>query len=336
MATRAEFEFSLPGQVEDLDDSVEQAALARVWQGIVDREFSAVADRSQFYDPSKRETPADADVHDVTWRAFPATVNHLETTAVGRWLRADKRQHQDEYCEWSVERDGDKVKRITFTTELPEYYEALWEVDREEVLGLYRRHVSEDVQIDELRRQDGGYDRDNVWNTAANGPIMHLRNGPNNLHAAVALAANATVSRVRDGMPVTKQQDLMDCGDLGIAERNSDPQIASAINGLAALGRMITLTDPLGLYINELRTDDISLPAGVAIEDCWTIERGVAGLAVRASFALPDAAGTVSDVTLQGVGIAFGAQLADRVRVRIRAFSDSPRSVTPIPKECEG
>ncbi|MDZ7734539.1 MAG: hypothetical protein U5R31_16955 [Acidimicrobiia bacterium] len=328
--------FSLPGHLTE-DLSADQAAqLADAWHAKVAAIFADRAgDFDQLYDPTTHATPPDHQVHAVTWHAFPATLNRKRASPQPRAKLADSRDVQDEYCEWSVQRDEQqRITKVTFTTEVPEYYEVLWQIDPNAVVALYRTHVSPDVQRDELSAPDGGYNKRNGWNTRINGPIMHLQQVNNTLGAAVTLATEATVQRTRNGTPVTGHQDLVRCGNLGAPLRNSDPQIAAAINGLAATGRLITLADPLGLYIDRLENAGIELPDGLTIDDCWKIERGQPGHALRASFALPGDNHTVSDVTINDEPIRFGGQLADRVIVRIRAVSLSPGSVTPTTAPC--
>ena len=75
----------------------------------------------------------------------------------------------------------------------------------------------------------------------------------NTLFAALVLAAQATVLRHdADGEPVTSAMALVRCGRLGEPRRNSDPQIAAAVNDAAATGAEISLQDPFGLYIDRL------------------------------------------------------------------------------------
>ena len=58
---------------------------------------------------------------------------------------------QDEYCEWGVERDGDGViTRVTFTTEVPEYFEHLAERDDDRLLATYHELVGPQVKLEEL------------------------------------------------------------------------------------------------------------------------------------------------------------------------------------------
>ena len=81
--------------------------------------------------------------------------------------RADSsRDNQDEYCEWSVTRDpeSDKITRVTFTSEGPEYWQFLAAVSPARVVELYRQHVSPDVQQADLFR-NGRYVRRNSGTT---------------------------------------------------------------------------------------------------------------------------------------------------------------------------
>jgi hypothetical protein len=76
---------------------------------------------------------------------------------------------QEEYCEWHVVRDPDtnKIVRITFCSEPPEYWMALFGLvpgdgdggnfpyalfpgDKELLVNLYRTLVSPDVQLEDL------------------------------------------------------------------------------------------------------------------------------------------------------------------------------------------
>jgi len=325
-------QFSIPANVADPTSG----DLTGAWHDMV---ASIVSEQSaafpQLYDPTAVDTPANAQLHRIPWHAFPATLNRKTASARARAELADgDRDNQDEYCEWSVERDGEDITKVSFTTEVPEYYSTLAQVDPEALLSLYHELVSPDVLVDELL-SGGEYDPVNAWNRRTDGPIMHLCQTTNTLGAAIVLAAQATVLRQRDGIPVTDQQDLVICGGLGGPFRNSDPQIAAAINGLAATGVRLTLEDPIGLYIDRFETAGMRFPNGVDPDECWIAERGDADHTVRARFQLPPGKGTVSDVTIDGAPIRFGAQLADRVVIRIGARSHSPGSLEPQIKGCE-
>lgn len=333
--------FTIPGKLTDAV-SVDQTNLDNAWHEKVADLVSTAASRSRsLYDPTDEgeDTPPDALRHPVRWPAFPATLNAATNSPELRARLADSsRDRQDEYCEWSVKRAGpspeDPITRVTFTTELPEYFEVLHEIDAEAALALYSEHVDQNASPEQIAPGES-YDRNNVLNRqTTEGRIMHLRSGPNNLLALVALASDATVLRFRDNTQVTSPQDLVSCGNFGAPLRSSDPQIAAAINGLATLGDKITLEDPIGVYIDGIRPEGLELPTGVTLEDCWNVERGTVEHAVRASFSLPEDAGTLEEVRVRGAPVRFGAQLADLVRVRIVALSHSRGSVNPERAGC--
>jgi hypothetical protein len=215
--------------------------------------------------------------------------------------------------------DARQITRVTFTCEVPEYWEHVAERDPDRLLSLYHDLVSPDAALDDLL-QDGRYVPSNRWNRSTEGRPAHLVQANNSLGAAIDLAANATVLRERDGKPVNNQQVLVDCGALGNPFRNSDPQIAAAVNNAVATGADITLADPLGLYLHGILTAGMTTPDGADPATFWVIERGDPTHALRARFEVPAGHGyTVSDITVGGRRIQFGAQLADRVQVRISA-----------------
>jgi hypothetical protein len=292
----------------------------------------------QFFDPTASDPGADVMAPVIAWNAFPATLLKRATSQRQRWTDADAtRRVQDEYCEWSVERDEDGViTRVTFTTEVPEYFEHLAAEDPDRLLEVYRELSGREVELDELL-PGGRYRRDNVHNRSTTGRLVHLIQPSNNLRAAIVLAAEATVlRRGPDGQPVTSAQELVRCGGLGEPLRNSDPQIAGAVNDAAATGAEISLQDPLGLYIDGLLIGGMSTPDGADPAEFWTVERGTAEHTVRASYAVPAGRGyRVGDITADGRRIEFGAQLADRVAVRLTALV-RPAGHRPVRRPCVG
>lgn len=134
---------------------------------------------------------------------------------------------------------------------------------------------------------------------------------------------------------MTNQQQLVICGGLGDPSRNSDPQIAAAVNDLAGQGAQITIADPPGLYIAGLVTGDMEAPGGANPADFWTIERGTPERALRASYEVPAELGfTVGDITVGGRPIEFGAQLADNVQIKVTAIAARPGSFSPQRYDC--
>ncbi len=319
-----------PGAVTDAQ-TIPQAALADAWSEHARALLTLDQPPSpHLYDPCEDETPADAVTLPIPWTAFPGRRELSDAHAVD----AD-RDTQDEYCEWSVTKEAGEIARVTFTTELPEYFELLHSVDRDAVLALYHEHVGKDIKPEELVDAKGRYDKDNVHNKKTDGPIMHLRQRNNTLGAAIGLVWAATFLRTHpDGTPVNSKAALVRCAGLGEEERNSDPKIATEVNSLAENGMRLTLADPVGIYITGLEISGMTFPDGLSKDDCWHVERGTLEHAVRASFSVPEGSGTVSDVSIDGEPIRFGGQLAARVSVRIVAVAHSPGTVDPVSIPC--
>src|SRR5262245_24032067 len=116
--------FDAPGFLTDLD-----VAGVTAWGQFISKEIDSARERTdprftnygprhQFFIPLRTPPAADAVERDITWTAFPRIVQINSISDLQRWQRADSsRDLQDEYCEWSVERDSttNKIKRITFT-----------------------------------------------------------------------------------------------------------------------------------------------------------------------------------------------------------------------------
>jgi hypothetical protein len=319
--------FSPPGHVPDSDPAA--------WSDKVnDIMEESGAEFPQFYNPTSIQTPDDAAVAAVVWSAFPGRLTgpfseQLET--------ADgSREEQDEYCEWAVERNGaGKITRVTFTTEVPEFWKHLFATDRGGLLALYQELIDPAAAEGDLV-QGGAYDPENDLNNSTSGRPAHLIQNSNTLEAAVTLAAQATILREDGGIAVTGNEALVACGRLGVAARNSDPSIAGAVNGAAATGAEITLADPPGLYIDGLITGSMETPDGEDPGAFWHLERGALGHTVRAFYEVPEDRGYVTgDIKIDGQRIEFGGQLAVRVRVRLDAVV-KPGDHQPEPQPCVG
>ena len=325
--------FDTPARLRETSSANRQA-----WSEEVSAIFGGYVGRfPQLYDPTVADTPADIRIEDIVWTAFPARLLRGATSQEGRWQRADdNRAEQDEYCEWSVERDAaGKVTRVTFTSEVPEYFDHLANRDPDRLLAFYREFVSPDVSPDDIFL-DGSYRRGNRWNGPTQGPIAHLVQTNNTLGAAVDLVARATVLREIDGTLVTEKQALAHCADLGNPFRNSDPQIAAAVNSAARSRDEVSLQDPIALYIDGISTTGMTTPDGADPASFWTVERGTPEHTLRARYEVPPERGyAIGDVLSDGRPISFGAQLADRVRVRITALVKTAHH-TPRPQPCNG
>lgn len=88
------------------------------------------------------------------------------------------------------------------------------------------------------------------------------------------LAAQATL--LRDIHPVDYNMQNMVCkGAYGRAYRNSDPHIGLQANQLVKnLGVMITLTNPLGLYIQAPDFSSYQTPDGTDASEFYKVIRG--------------------------------------------------------------
>jgi hypothetical protein len=324
--------FDTPGRLDELSED-HRLAWSRKVAGMIDQ---FTGQFPQFYNPKVEDTPAGLTPAPIAWPAFPARVLREEGPSAARWDRADSsRDEQDEYCEWSVARGEDgKITRITFTTEVPEYWEHVAQNDPDLLLRLYHQFVDPRVDLDDLF--DGGkYVRRNPWNTSTEGRLAHFVQQSNTLEAAIRLVAEATILRAReDGTPVTDRQELVVCARLGDPFRNSDPQIAEIVNDAATLGNEITLLDPVGLYLDGLLAAGMETPDGADAADFWRIERGGPGHAVRASFAVPEDRGyVVGDIKVDGRPITRGGQVAANVRVLIAAVV-KPGDHQPVRRRC--
>ena len=248
----------------------------------------------------------------------------------------------DEYCEWTVERNAaGEIICLDFTCENPEYWLALWKTDANAVCSIYQTVVNASVQIDDLVMHDASgkpvidpetglpaYDPLNKWNigavaTATGGGAMHLTSPPNDIDAEIYLAAAATL--LRDVTPYTAAA-LLNCAQYGVPYRNSDPNIGYNVNravknaGGAGL-RMATLTDPIGLYIQQPDFSSFETPDGTDAETFWTVVRGSApDKILHARYAVPSSKGyTVSDITIGGKKIQYGSQIAQTFQMALNA-----------------
>jgi hypothetical protein len=260
-----------------------------------------------------------------------------------RWQTADgTRDLQDEYCEWSVTRDPatNKVVRVTFTCEGPEYWSFLAGVNRLKVLALYQQFVSPGVVLNDLFAADGHYKPRNKWNNSTTRGAMHLVQGANTLGAELNIAVRSTIVRQINGAVLTGERQLIECGRYGVATRNSDPHIGAEINTLARLKADVTIANPVALYIQGLSTAGWTAPDRSDPQQYWIVTRpaGDAEHALRAVYEVPAGKGfVVGDIAINGTPIQFGAQIADFITIKIvgQAYRLG-QNHTPPATRCEG
>jgi hypothetical protein len=313
-------QFDPPAFLDDFTPPQKAAWSAFISQTI-DRELTGNTGH-HFYNPTETDTAPDVVTTDppIFWTAFPRLVQVNSPSDRVRWTRADgSREVQDEYCEWSVEREPTthKITRVTFTSEGPEYWSTLARVNPAKVLDLYRQFVNPNVQSTDLFR-NGRYNPRNKWNNSTTGGVMHLIQPNNTLRAEINIAVAASIVRRINGELLTDEQDLINCGQYGQAERFSDPHIGGEINKLARQQTAITIANPVALYIRDLSTAGWVAPDGSNPKDYWQIVRGTPQLGLRAVYEVPPGKGfVVSDITINGNPIEFGAQIADFITIKI-------------------
>jgi hypothetical protein len=298
------------------------ATLSGIFDRAAEGDSSNPADspRAQFFNPLKTEIGPDAVEESVFWVAFPRTVVVGTPVKRERWKKADAdRDLQDEYCEWAAERTADgKVRRVTFTCEVPEYWGALAADSPDRLLALYRKLASPDVQMNDLFDGKGRYDPKNIWNSGPGVPPIHMIQDSNTLGAAVELAAAATIVRIIDGELLTSEQELIKCSGYGVPTRNSDPHIGATVNALARKRADVTLADPPGLYLNDFTPAGFKTPDGADPKGFWSFTRGRKERWVRGVYEVPPGKGyLVGDITIADQPIQFGGQLADFLSVKI-------------------
>jgi len=167
-------------------------------------------------------------------------------------------RQMDEYCEWFPHRDPETnvISRIDITAESPEYFTFLFTNEPEVCLQLYQKYVSPLVKMDDLENVDGSYNVYNKWNTTHG--AMHLNCPPNSLFAEVYIAAEASTYWQKVGSDpkqiAVNGKDLIESSSYGLPTRASDPTIGYVINSLIQQDKIISISDPVGLYLEDLDT----------------------------------------------------------------------------------
>jgi hypothetical protein len=253
----------------------------------------------------------------VSWPAFPR-----KATASNSQIDQNRFALQDEYIEWRVERANNRLQRITFTTEFLAYYVALASAGTAAVIAaiqavipganptnneLYGPDTSPNAKAPERAKRFINFSQKNPWINGQKG-ILCLAHGNNSLFALFRLVDIAAVQNL-----AVEPADI--CGTLDGAcdpARNSDPNIAAAVQQLARDDHSFSLADPAGIEIATLggiwrrgnRTIDIN--DRDANEGLWTVTRGKR----RAELSVP------GDLLLDDQPITSGAQVAAALRVQ--------------------
>lgn len=360
----------IPGQLQAWSDAV-----SGWFDETIAAEVKKVGEGNpvQYYNQLETPLPGEKIVAEIVWNAFPKTLRMIygdrayeiaeqliplnESVIPGRGGFFDGPQWStlyyrplDEYCEFRVQRNASgKIVRVTFSSEPPEYWQALhgdplqdyngnpryaMPGDPRKLLALYRKLVSPRVQLEDLLCAEdlvdtaldpplvvyakGSYNPYNKWNSTHG--IAHLGQPNNTLSAEIRLGGDATVLR-RDmnGNPVTFPEALCCASQFGGPNRTSDPTIGSIVNDIARAGAYITLKNPVGLYIDSINLAGFETPKGKPItEDYFVIRRGQRGMIERAVFEVPKKMKfVVGDLRVGGVPVRFGGQIAERINIKL-------------------
>lgn len=256
------------------------------------------------------------------------------------WSATLSYRPQTEYCEWHVDRNvtTGRPRRVCFSCEPPEYWMALsgsdpprtalgFEGDMGRVLDLYRIHVSPAVQMDDLLVQAplqtplgafgrGRYNPYNRWNSTHG--VMHLTAPPNCLEAEIFAAAHATL-RYRDarGAKVMAPELLTAGANLGNPNRASDPAIVARVNAMAREGLRVSVSNPVGLYIDHLDTAGWEIPGGLRIADCVRATRGSSNRICRLVVEMPTDEFDLGDLRIAGERLTQGGQIAECITMKM-------------------
>lgn len=257
----------------------------------------------------------------------------------------------DEYGEMAIMRnDQDKIVKIHFTCENPEYYWALWSVDPNIVLDIYRTTLgNNNIQLEDLYLLDDNgdpvlvsqtnrpaYNPINKWNngtvmTDTYGGAMHLTSPPNELSAEIVLAGGAAVLR-EGGDTLDVANTLICCSEYGRRFRHSDPHIGQNVYQVVSQDLAVSLLNPVGLYLQEPTYQYFTLPdhapEGADIRDCFSFVRGEVNptgypnnMILHMVMEVPESWGgiTISDLQVLGDSIKYGSQVMQTIQVQLAA-----------------
>jgi hypothetical protein len=382
-------QFDPPAFLDDFNAIPNQRdGWSRYISAIVDRAIRRVEQEvgtgnSQFYNETQTSSddPIDAEI---SWPAFPQTLIRQfgRTTALriadepapDPQVNGIVSRLQDEYLEWQVTRDPvtDKIVRITFTCEGPEYWQSIAggpslyndegesprdfgaTGDRDLLLQLYRDILgTQEVQIEDLFFADNPdtYNPWNKWNTTEG--IVHLQQINNTLGAEINIGADGTIRRQKGGVEIRDATRLICCGGFGGVERASDPHLGDEVNKRARRGFAVTLRNPIGIYINGFDESGFTKPdpggSRVPAQGFFKILRPIPSgpddpgttMPVRAVYEVPvGEVGpdgqqlTVGDIQIAGAPINFGGQVAERITMKFVARVCRPGQFNNPPRSC--
>ncbi|NUP05951.1 MAG: hypothetical protein HOW73_07825 [Polyangiaceae bacterium] len=373
-------------------------------QGITGNPWTSTysSDQTWYYDPTTTNT-SDAQYAQITWSPLPGRIAYyfhslantpdlFSLADTGKDTKGNTfgtipsnpcdpdgtsksygpygpRGWQDEYCEWSIERDSKgRIVRIDYTCENPEYYNSLWMIDPNRVLEVYRTTLDKpQIAIEDLYLRDSSgnviidagtgrpaYDPLNKWNsgpisTSTGGGAMHLTSTPNTIQTEIGLGSTATTPRTCGN---TSIGTLICCAQYGQIGRNSDPNIGAQVNRLVSNGSApmkVTLANPPGLYMQTPDFTRFVTPDKTNAAEFWTVKRGNPSLVdslgrtlpgtfvLHATFMVPASKGyTISDIMIDGIPILYASQVNQTFLMQICGQANPQPPPFPSVQPCAG
>ena len=273
---------------------------------------------------------------------------------------------QDEYLEWRVVRDGERLVRVEITTELREYWRVLAGHEPDEAMRLVREFArDESVQ----HAQVYGTSEEKVQHASSEqraamfASTMLSREGAspyndgrlgiccmlqstNNVRALVRLAAAAATRCIGEdaetGEPYCRTASESAALLEGTADmaRASDPLLVERIAKLVYEGRSSAFDDPVGVYVTGVEHTRLRTRTGENIPPEWfTLSRGEdAPIAAdglqrcqRVVLEVPKDEGCVSDLTDVATEqrIRHGGQIAELIQAVVRLNVTAQKAVAP-------
>ncbi len=325
-------QFSAPGRLADFATPAQATAWSHDLDNLFGQVIAAVSPcvpqpQLQFVNPLKVDTSG-FELAEISWPGFPNSLvaqggpGGTPLTLPEAYKIADTpvqgRGVQDEYLEWFIHRENGEIVAVDFTTETEHYWQSLFGMDKDLAAKRYSDVLGVTVQASDIIR-NGRYNPANRFNTTEG--IVHLIHTSNTLGAELDIACQSTRLRTDDSGSETN--DIVDClrcrsaDQIGGDTRNSDPKIANVVSIQADQGRLITIPDPVGLYIAKLDTAGWKTPDSSDPQACWKPVRG--NPTVRARFEVPGRKFKISEITIGGEPITFAGQIAQSVFVKLTA-----------------
>lgn len=254
----------------------------------------------------------------LVWMGFPRGLlianrdQRRRAFELGDTRSATERTTQVEYLEWRVTPERDKIKKVTFVTETPEYWQRMFDFDRNRVLQLYRELVNPAITMADITNADSSYNPVNAWNTSK-GIVHYIVTSPaNTLGAAIGLAKGSV--RLTGARHVRDNYELP--AGVASAVTSADPRVGIDVNTLARKSLSVTGREAIGLYMVAWDDTGWTKPDGSPVGNYWKIVRGKRGAALRLEYEVPAAEGFfVSDIRIGGRPIKYGGHLAEHVTV---------------------